>query len=83
MIERHKTPRESPIYQRPPRAKGWARCRDGDATLWRIWAPTIGGTGVMHTSVLVTDLSIALAGRVIVAMKLKAARKALKLAIGA
>ena len=85
MSERHKTTREPKPHQRPPRGKGWSRRRSdllGDATVWRIWAPTPDGR-IVQTQVTVTDLEIALAGRWTAAMRLKEARRALLLALGA
>ena len=83
MNERHKTTREPPPHQRPPRGKGWSRRRSGvlgDATVWRLWAPTPDGR-IVQTQVTVTDLEIALAGRWTAAMRLAEARRALRQAL--
>ena len=85
MRERHKETREAPAAHRPPRGKGWSRRRSevlGDATVWRLWALTRDGR-IIKTQVTVTDLEIALAGRWTAAMRLKEARRALLLALGA
>ena len=79
MIERHKQTREAPKNQRPPHGRGWSRRRDdspGNATVWRIWRPIAGGN-VLQTRVTVTDLDIALSGRVLAAMHLREARREL------
>lgn len=83
MNERHKTTREPPPRQRPPRGKGWSRRRSdvlGDATVWRLWAPTPDGR-IVQTQVTVTDLEVALAGRWTAAMRLAEARRALRQAL--
>lgn len=83
MSDRHKTTREPPPHQRPPRGKGWSRRRSdvlGDATVWCMWAPTTDGR-ILQTQVTATDLEIALAGRWTAAMRLKKARRALWLAL--
>ena len=83
MKDRHKTTREPPPHQRPPRGKGWSRRRSyvlGDATVWRLWAPTPDGR-IVQTQVTVTDLEIALAGRWTAAMRLAEARRALRQAL--
>lgn len=83
MNERHKTTREPPPHQRPPRGKGWSRRRSdvlGEATVWQLWAPTPDGR-IVQTQVTVTDLEIALAGRWTAAMRLAEARRALRQAL--
>lgn len=83
MNERHKTTREPPPHQRPPRGKGWSRRRSdvlGDATVWRMWAPRPDGR-IVQTQVTVIDLEIALAGRWTAAMRLREARRALRQAL--
>ena len=83
MRKRHQTLREPPKNQRPPRGNGWSRRRSdvlGDATVWRMWAPTSDGR-IVQTQVTVTDLEIALAGRWTAAMRLREARRALRLAL--
>ena len=83
MINRHETLREPPMNQRPPRGSGWSRRRSdalGDATVWRMWAPTSDGRS-LQTQATVTDLEIALAGRWTAAMRLREARRALRLAL--
>jgi hypothetical protein len=83
MSERHKQTREAPQHQRPPRGRGWSRRRSdvlGDATVWRIWAPTNDGR-IVQTQVTVTDLEIALAGRWTAAMRLREARQEMRLAL--
>ena len=85
MRNRHKTLREPPTNQRPPRGNGWSRRRSdvlGDATVWRMWAQTASGS-FMQTQVTVTDLEIALTGRWTAAMRLREARRELRLALGA
>jgi hypothetical protein len=85
MTERHKRPREAPQHQRPPRGRGWSRRRSdvlGDATVWRLWAPT-GDGRIVQTQVTVMDLEIELAGRWTAAMRLREARRALRQALGA
>jgi len=83
MSERHKQTREAPQKQRPPRGRGWSRCRSdvlGDATVWRLWAPTADGR-ILQTQVTVSDLEIALAGRWTAAMRIRDARRALRQAL--
>ena len=83
MIERHKTTREPPLNQRPPSGRGWSRRSSdvlGDATVWRMWVPTADGR-ILQTQVTATDLEIVLAGRWTAAMRLKEARRALRLAL--
>lgn len=83
MTERHKITRQPPQNQRPPRGKGWSRRRSDvldDATVWRMWALTPDGR-IVQTQVTVTDLEISLAGRWAAAMRLRKARREMRLAL--
>ena len=84
MSERHKTLREPPKNQRPPRGKGWSRRSDVlvDATVWRLWAPASDGR-ILQMQVAITDLEIAVAGRWTAAKRLRKARQALRQALEA
>jgi len=83
MSNRHETERKAPLRQRPPLGWGWTRRRSTErpwATDWIMWAPSADGR-MLHIQVTVTDLEIALAGRWTAAMKLKTARRELRLAL--
>lgn len=84
MTERHKITRQPPQNQRPPHGKGWSRHSDvpNDATLWKMWAPIPNGY-ILQTQVIVTDLEISLAGRWAAAMRLREARREMRLALSA
>ena len=80
---RHETLREPPKNQRPPRGNGWSRRHTdelGGFTVWRMWAPTSNGSA-FQMQLTVTDLEIALAGRWTAAMRLRKARRELRLAL--
>ena len=82
MIERHKKLREPPTNQRPPLGKGWSRRSDvlGEETVWRMWAPASDGR-ILQTHVSITDLKIAVAGRLTAAKSLRKARQELRQAL--
>ena len=82
---RHETPRNPPESQRPPHGNGWSRRRSnfcGGATVWLLWAAAFGKR-IIHASVTVTDIEIALSGRREAAINLLEARRTLRQAVAA